>query len=256
MTSRHGVHRRQPGVLRSESSCPWRDRARIAAARGDRRIAILDHERAKLDLIADVDRRFAILLAEQSRLDVARENQRTADTLVAAVASMVEVGEVSPIEEDRARADRSLAGIGVRRAEAALLRARVELSSLWGGPPETVYRAEGALEIDPILPAEAVLDSIEADAPDLAKWDATVERSEADLRAQRWSLLPDDHGRRWTAPPQRTARTDVDRPRRSRLATVGPPRRGGGRGRGPGRTGSRESASRAASPRGREAGCP
>jgi cobalt-zinc-cadmium efflux system outer membrane protein len=164
--------------------------ARIAVARGDRRVATLDHERAKLDLLADVDRRFATLLAEQSRLEVARENERTADTLLAAVSSLVSAGEVSPIEEDRARADRSRAGIGVRRAETSAARARVELASLWGRLPSSAYRAEGTLEIDPVLPADAAMDSLDTDAPDLVRWDAAVARSEAGLRMQRWSRLP------------------------------------------------------------------
>jgi cobalt-zinc-cadmium efflux system outer membrane protein len=165
--------------------------ARIAVGRGDRRVATLDHERAKLDLLAEVDRRFATLLAEQSRLDVARENERTADTLLAAVSSLVNAGEVSPIEEDRARADRSRASIGVRRADTAVARARVELASLWGGPTSSAYRAAGTLEIDPLLPADAALDSLDADMPDPARWDAAVARSEADLRMKRWSRLPD-----------------------------------------------------------------
>jgi cobalt-zinc-cadmium efflux system outer membrane protein len=164
--------------------------ARIAVARGDRRVATLDHERAKLDLLVEVDRRFTTLLAEQYRLEVARENGRTADTLLAAVSSLVSAGEVSPIEEDRARADRSRAGIEERRAETAVARARVELASLWGRPPSSAYRVEGTLEIDPVLPADAVLDSLDADAPDLARWDAAVARTEADLRMQRSLRLP------------------------------------------------------------------
>ncbi len=164
--------------------------ARIAAARGDRQVATLDLERAKLDLLADVDRRFATLLAEQSRLEVARENERTADTLLAAVSALVNSGEVSPIEEDRARADRSRASIGARRAEASAARARVELASLWGRPSSS-YRAEGTLEFDSDLPVDAAIDSLDVDAPDLARWDAAVARSEADLRTQSWSRLPD-----------------------------------------------------------------
>jgi outer membrane protein, heavy metal efflux system len=170
---------------------PMARRARIAAARGDRRVATLDYERASLDLLAEVDRRFATLLAEQSRLEVARQNERNADTLLAAVSSLVNAGEVSPIEEDRARADRSRAGIGVRRAETAAARARMELASLWGNPAAAAWRAEGTLEIDPVLPAVAALDSLGADTPDLARWDAAVARSEAGLRMQRWSRLPD-----------------------------------------------------------------
>jgi outer membrane protein, heavy metal efflux system len=170
---------------------PMARRARIAAARGDHRVATLDRERAKLDLLSEVDRRFVTLLAEQSRLEVARENERTADTLLAAVFSLVNAGEVSPIEEDRARADRSRAGIGVRRAESSAARARVELASLWGSPAAAAWRAEGTLEIDPALPAATALDSLDADAPDLARWDAAVARSEAGLRMQRWSRLPD-----------------------------------------------------------------
>lgn len=164
--------------------------ARIAAARGNRRGAALDHERAKLDLLAEVDRRFAALLAAQFRLDVGRGNERTADTLLAAVSALVAAGEVSPIEEDRARADRSRAGIGTRRAETELARAQVGLVSLWSGSASAACRAEGSLEFEPVLPPDDALDSLDTGLPDIAWWDATVARNDADLRMQRWSRLP------------------------------------------------------------------
>jgi outer membrane protein, heavy metal efflux system len=164
--------------------------ARIAAAGSDLRVAAFDYERAKLDLLAEVDRRFATLLAEQSRLVVAQGNERTADTLLAAVCSLVNAGEASPIEENRARADRSLASTGIRRAETAKACAQVALVSLWASNESAAWRAEGTLEVAPVLPAEESLASLDPDLPDLASWDAAVARREANLRLQRWSRLP------------------------------------------------------------------
>lgn len=170
---------------------PMARRARIASARSERRVVGLDYERAKLDLLAEVDLRFATLLAEQARLEVAQEIERTADSLLVAVSSLVSAGEASPIEENRARADRSRAVVGVRRAESSLMRARVELTSLWGRPLSSACRAEGMLEIDPVLPEETAVESLGIGTPDLERWDAAVAQSEADLRMQRWLRLPD-----------------------------------------------------------------
>jgi outer membrane protein, heavy metal efflux system len=169
---------------------PFARWARIAAAGSDLRVAALDYERAKLDLLAEVERRFATLLAEQSRLEVAQGNERIADTLLAAVCSLVNAGEASPIEEDRARADRSRASMGVRRAESAIARAQAALVSLWASSESAACRAEGTLEVTPLLPAEESFASLDPDLPDLASWDAVVARREADLRLQRWSRLP------------------------------------------------------------------
>jgi outer membrane protein, heavy metal efflux system len=170
---------------------PMTRRARIAVAREDRRAAFLGHEQAKLDLLAEVDRRFGTLLAEQFRLDVARESERTADTLLAAVSSLVNAGEVSPIEEDRARADRSRASIQARRAETAMTLARVDLFSLWASPSSSDCRAEGSLDVEPVLPADDLIDSLDAGLPELAQRDVAVARSEAEVRAQSWARLPD-----------------------------------------------------------------
>ncbi len=187
---------------------PLTRRATGEAASRELQIAALDLERAKLDLLAEVDRRFVTLLAEQLRLEVARENERTADTLLSAVSSLVNAGEVSPIEEDRAQADRARAGIEVRRAETAAARAGVELASLWGGTASSTCRAEGTLEGDPALPADADLDSLDFDAPDLARWDAEIARSEAELRMRRLSRFPDltvtGGWRRFNGPRERT----------------------------------------------------
>jgi outer membrane protein, heavy metal efflux system len=163
--------------------------ARIESARQDRAIAESERNRARRDLVAEVDRRHATLLLTQARLDILRGAVFLADSLVAAVEALAVAGEVSPIEIDRARAERMLAEIEAARASSSLRQAQAAIGSLWNEREPERIRATGSLEVPPSLPDQAVLDD-PANLPEIERADAEIARNAALARIERRSRIP------------------------------------------------------------------
>jgi outer membrane protein, heavy metal efflux system len=164
--------------------------ARGAAARFGRTVAREQYARARLDLLAEADRGFTALLAAQERRRIGEETVRLADSLLVAVTALAQAGEVSPIDAERARADRALAAIELDAAALACEQARLALALLLGQETASFTPAAGALEIDPALPAPEALTETAAPSPDLRRWAAEVARRAAALAAERRSRLP------------------------------------------------------------------
>jgi cobalt-zinc-cadmium efflux system outer membrane protein len=164
-------------------------RRRAARLAGD--VASLDLERGRRDLLAEVDRAFAILLGAQERHSIAAENARTARDVTVAVAALVEAGEVSPIEEARARGDEALAAIDLANAERDVDLARRALAALWAEEQPEPFAAEGDLRAEVRLPdRETTLGALAA-LPDVARWDVETSRAATLLELTRRQSLPD-----------------------------------------------------------------
>lgn len=157
-------------------------RARLDAARWSMRLA-------EVDLRAEVDRRFAKLQAAQVGVELAVEGSRSARAVRESVAALVASGEVSPIEESRARAEETLSDIEADKARTGLAAARAALAELLGEPEAELGSAEGPrlLEGDfppPTVPGEGPL-------PELERAKSEGAALEADFREARRSLWPD-----------------------------------------------------------------
>lgn len=170
---------------------PSKRAARMEAGRWGMVAAAEDLERARRDLLAGVERRFLLLLAAQARQSVWQENVLSGDTLLTVVSSLVQAGEVSPIEEDRARVDRSLMEIESRSAEAALRAALIDLAALMGDAAPRFAEARGSLENDRQLPALEQVLVAASEAPELRWWDAETTRRKAAARLDHRARLPD-----------------------------------------------------------------
>jgi outer membrane protein, heavy metal efflux system len=156
--------------------------ARTAAARHGRDSAIHSVDIVRRDLLATVDRRFADALAARSRIEALSTGDSIAAETVRAVTALVDAGEVSPIELDRAQAERASVStrlIAARLEHAEALRA---LCRLWGGTEADATEVEGSLEILPRLPDRDSLLACAAKPPDLRLTESEVRRAEAELR--------------------------------------------------------------------------
>jgi cobalt-zinc-cadmium efflux system outer membrane protein len=165
--------------------------ARIRSTRLEKDVAAIECLRKKLDLVADVDRRFAELLGARERLRIAEENRATAQQVAAAVAALVEAGEVSPIEKTRAESDEALALIDVEAARRDMHIAKRALAALWGKPEPDFGEPQGALAEDAALPDEAQALARLERLPDLARWKAEIARLEVSRTLARRSRFPD-----------------------------------------------------------------
>ena len=164
--------------------------ARMDAASHGRALASGELDRATRDLLCEVDRRFAILLAAQTRAEVLQENVRTGDSLLAAVIALVAAGEVSPIEADRARADRSLAEIEALGASAEERSKQAALAALWCTERPESIRAVASFEGEIPLPARTFAIALPLPSPEAKSADAEAEMLKAAARIERRTRFP------------------------------------------------------------------
>ncbi len=165
--------------------------ARTAAARHERDGAARDLERGRRDLLSEVERRFTFLLGAQERAALAEQNTQTAREVTRAVASLVDAGEVSPIEAARAESDEALAFIDLGNARRDVDLARLDLASLWGDAVASFAFATGTLATALELPhPDAVLATVGL-LPDLARWDAEKARQASLVAVAKRQALPD-----------------------------------------------------------------
>jgi outer membrane protein, heavy metal efflux system len=165
--------------------------ARTRAALHGRDAAAFSADAARLDLLAEVDRRFADALVAQLRIEALLASDSIAVETVRAVAALVEAGEVSPIEQDRAEAERTLVTarlLAVRLEHATALRS---LARLWGSREADFSGVRGSLEITPSLPDRDSLLAAVPELPDIRRADAEVRRAEADADLTGRGRLPE-----------------------------------------------------------------
>jgi cobalt-zinc-cadmium efflux system outer membrane protein len=165
--------------------------ARVDAARLERDVAAHDLARARRDLLAEVDRKFALLLGSQERAAIAAENARTAHEVTETVSTLVAAGEVSPIEEARARGDEALTAIDLANSVRDVDLARRALARLWGEDAPAAFTAAGALATSAALPNRDVALASLATLPDLTRWDAEAARQASLVSLARRQALPD-----------------------------------------------------------------
>lgn len=164
----------------------WLARRRLGAAEVE--AARQGLRAGRLDLLAEVERRYGGALAAAEAVRIAVEAEAIADTLVLAVESLVEAGEVSPIELDRVRVERDRAAARRAITLAAQQRAHLSLAALWGEATAGFGRLDGSLDAPlswtslerwrPHAPAR----------PDQRRLQADVARAraEADLASALW----------------------------------------------------------------------
>lgn len=189
----------QPGWKRAEVTWSVSQRlelfgtrgARTRAARHGRDAAVLSADAVRLDLLAEVDRRFADALVAQSRIEALQASDTIAAETVRAVTALVEAGEVSPIEVDRAEAERTMVTTRLLAARFEHARALRSLAQLWGSVETDFAGVRGSLEIVAPAPNRDSLLTHLAELPDLQRVDAEVRRAEAEVSLAGRGRLPE-----------------------------------------------------------------
>lgn len=165
--------------------------ARTRAALHGRDAAVLSADAARLDLLAEVDRRFAQALVAQSRIEAFESSDSIAVETVRAVSALVEAGEVSPIELDRAEAERSQVTTRLLAVRFEHVSAVRSLAQLWGSHEPDFSGVRGSLDITPPLPDRDSLLAAAPELPDLRAADAEVRRVEAEAVLAGRERLPE-----------------------------------------------------------------
>lgn len=125
-----------------------------AAGRAGVHIAEAEIEAARRDLLAEVEVAFGEAVGARDRLALAQENLETATRTADAVGALVEAGEVSPIEADRAAVELSRGRIAREAASRAKSQSYRRLASLMGLMRPDFEEVEGSLPETAHLPAE------------------------------------------------------------------------------------------------------
>jgi outer membrane protein, heavy metal efflux system len=167
-------------------------RARVAALERD--LVAWDYEATRLDVFTTTTKAFVDVLSAQAQLVLNEELVRLADRVLGTVAARVQAGQVSPVEETRARVALSTNRIALERAGRELTAARERLAATWGSTTPAFERAEGTLErIAPIPSAERLARRVSQN-PDIARWVVEMAQRQAAVALEEAQRIPNVTG--------------------------------------------------------------
>lgn len=165
--------------------------ARIEAAKWTRELADWDYEVQRIAVLTQVSQTFTEVLGAQARLDLARQTAELAEQVATAVGNQVKAGEVSPVEETRAKVALATVRADLTRAERELEAARRHLAALWGSVTPRFNRVLGELEtVSPIPTLEQLQKRIHQN-PELARWSTELMQRQALIDLEKTKAIPD-----------------------------------------------------------------
>lgn len=165
------------------------DRADVA--RLDRDRAGWDVEAARLDVVTRVTKRYVGLVAAQRRVRLADSLLALSERFYESVQAQVEAGEVSPLEEKRARIVLSNARIQRERAVRERRAARASLAATWGEPDPAFRGAAGRLDGVAPIPGQDTLVALLEQNPDVARWSTETAYRRQVLELEEARRIPD-----------------------------------------------------------------
>lgn len=162
-------------------------RRRVDAAERASDVATADLRAQEAELRAAVTNAFDDVLAAQAQVHLAEDARDVAARVTGTVATRVQAGKVSPVEETRARVAEANARLDKRKADGDLAMVRQVLATLWGSlSPQFTY-AEGNLDVLPTTPEVVDADN----APALARARTEIARRQAMARLELSRRTPD-----------------------------------------------------------------
>jgi cobalt-zinc-cadmium efflux system outer membrane protein len=163
-------------------------RVRVAALERD--LAAWDYEAKRIDVFTATTKAFVDVLSAQQQLALNQDLVRLAEQILRSVGARVQAGQVSPVEETRARVTLSTSRITLERARRELTAAQERLAATWGSTTPSFERVEGALEpIAPIPSAERLARRI-GQNPDVARWVAALGQRHASVELEEARRIP------------------------------------------------------------------
>jgi cobalt-zinc-cadmium efflux system outer membrane protein len=165
--------------------------ARAEAARRNRDRAGWDYEAARLDVFTRVTKRWVDLVAAQRRVELADSLLSLSEHFYESVQAQVETGEVSPLEEKRARIVLSNARIERERAVRRRRAARTSLAATWGEPDPAFRGAEGTLDSVAPLPEQDTLVALLDQNPTVARWESETAYRRQLVDVEKARRIPD-----------------------------------------------------------------
>lgn len=165
--------------------------ARIKAAGLTQELAGWDYETKRMDVMTQVAQAFIQVLAAQESLSLAKDLQKVADKMTAAVAALFEAGNVAAVEKIKAQVMQSTTKIELMRAEKNLEMARYSLAAIWGSSQPLFESVAGDIKEIKALPTLSFLSEQLQLNPDLARWTEEISQRHALLELEESKAIPD-----------------------------------------------------------------
>jgi cobalt-zinc-cadmium efflux system outer membrane protein len=150
-----------------------------------------DYETVRLDVFTNTAKAFTDVLAAQKQLKLSEELAALAKRVYNTVAEQASAGEISPIQERRAKVALSQTEISLARARRELEAARKQLVLQWGSTQPLFEYADGNLDLVLPIPSYDHLAEFISRNPDIARWAAEMEQREAALKLEKAKAIPD-----------------------------------------------------------------
>lgn len=164
-------------------------RKKLAALNTD--LARWDYEAVRLDVLTVTTRAFTNVLSAQRQLELTEELRALAGRVYNTVAEQASAGEISPIQEKRAKVAFSQTEIRLDRARRELEAARKQLVSQWGSARPLFDKAAGNLDEVIPVPEYGRLVEFISQNPNIARWATEMEQREAALKLEKAKAIPD-----------------------------------------------------------------
>jgi cobalt-zinc-cadmium efflux system outer membrane protein len=167
-----------------------RDR-RVRVAEGQWTVSALDYEAQRLAVLTDTASRFVRVLELQQRVEFAVRAQALAEENRRVIDGRVQAGDVSPIDEIKARLESESTRIAADRLSRELEAARRELSAMWDATDPGFDTAIGSLDdLMPVPLLDALTDLVEHH-PEVQRWIAETERRSSVVTLERAQAVSD-----------------------------------------------------------------
>lgn len=165
--------------------------ARIDAARQAGQLAALELDAEQARVRADTAAAFHEVVAARERERMAQELVALSGRALAAAGRRVETGNLSPVEETRARVAQGSARIEALQAARDLQGARIRLAALWAGDARTLEIVAPHTATLPSAPAlQQLLSRLDA-APAMRHARSQLEHRQALARLEKARRVPD-----------------------------------------------------------------
>lgn len=164
---------------------------RVRVAEGAWSVSALDHEAERLGVLTETAARYVRVLELQQRVEFAERARSLAEESRSVIERRVEAGDVSPIDEIKARLESESARIAAERLKRELSAARRELSAMWDESDPTFGLVLGSLdEVMDVPSIQSLTDRVEAH-PEVQRWIAESDRRKSTVHLERARAVPD-----------------------------------------------------------------
>ncbi|QKK08582.1 MAG: TolC family protein [Planctomycetota bacterium] len=154
-------------------------------------VSALDYEAERLEVVTETAARFVRVLELQQKVEFAERARSLAEESRRVIDRRVQAGDVSPIDEIKARLESESARIAADRLKRQLDAARRELSAMWDESDPAFELVLGSLgEVMDVPSLHYLTDRVEAH-PEVQRWVAESERRTAAVELERAQAVPD-----------------------------------------------------------------